>query len=286
MDTKRMYRRSKRNHSRQKRQRKAIQSGTIFKATTESTVSTRSKKEAVSKERYLPHYKTPVTVKYINNKEAKFCNRNKTLYSIPTFKHLIETHINFIEKILRILPVSNIIIEYNKFDFQKLDRTQSTIKGYKSKEDYISHIQGGTCLLCKKSPIEHYHHIKFRSNRGSNNHYNLAGLCSSCHSKVHRDTALNHKLQQLKPGYTTKFSGTSVLNSCLPSIIERLTQFNIPVYTTTGEITSKFREEHNLPKDHHHDAYYIACSLLTDQKVFKNNSVPYLYIQYRRHNRA
>jgi len=63
-----MYRKSKRSHSRQKRQRKAIQSGTIFKDptenTTENTVSTKSKKVAPSKERYLPHYKTPVTVKY------------------------------------------------------------------------------------------------------------------------------------------------------------------------------------------------------------------------------
>ena len=53
-------------------------------------------------------------------------------------------------------------------DIRKWEYGNGPLFGYKDYKDYINDIQDCKCLLCGKNPIQYYHHIKKRSDGGSN----------------------------------------------------------------------------------------------------------------------
>ena len=79
--------------------------------------------------RKLPQYAADkfVTCKFIRNTEARFCNRKRISdWLTPTVNHLVETHINIIRKISRYLPVTDIVIEVNRFAFMQMDNPETS----------------------------------------------------------------------------------------------------------------------------------------------------------------
>jgi len=70
----------------------------------------------------------PITVKSIKPKLIRFHNRkhgkNKEklawIVHNPTLNHVLQTHINMVKKIRKILPIQEVRVEYAKFDIQKL----------------------------------------------------------------------------------------------------------------------------------------------------------------------
>ena len=61
-------------------------------------------------------------LKDIINTEARFNNRKREKgWLCPTARHLIETHLNMIDRICQILPVTEWTLETNKFAFMKMD---------------------------------------------------------------------------------------------------------------------------------------------------------------------
>ena len=146
-------------------------------------------------ERVLPGCDGPVRVKDIINTEARFNNRNRPNgWVTPSVKQLIRTHVNMARRIRKYLPVDHWTLEVNKFAFMQLDDgsvygtdfQNGKLRGYRDVKDYIWYLQEGKCLYCKKEPIEHYRHILPGHKGGNDRWYNLAGLCTSYHDKVHR----------------------------------------------------------------------------------------------------
>ena len=242
--------------------------------------------------RALPGCEEAVVCKHIRNQEARFLNRKrKKGWLTPTANHLLLTHINLVKKICKLLPVSHIVIELNKFSFMKLDNPniknyeyqKGKLYGYKDVYEAVDDMQNGHCLMCKND-IEHYHHIVPRSQGGSDTLDNLAGLCVKCHRKIHTDANFKEKITQKQKGLIKKYGALSVLNQIMPELINTMASI-LPTYITTGYETKKTRKRLNLEKQHHIDAWCIAVSILDQTPETPVFNLVYQIKQFRRHNR-
>ncbi len=295
-------RRARRTNGRRcRRQRRAKANGTISKKCVKQTtaqngsVSKRAKEIGVIKRR-LPSCEKEVLCIGIKNKKAKFNNRTRPVgWLTPTANQLLQTHINLVKKIRKFLPISDVVLEVNKFAFMQLDNPDIKKWQYQrgplykkeSLESAVSEMQGHYCLFCKK-PIDHYHHVVPQHKNGSNTIGNIVGLCTKHHDLVHKETAWKEKLAKKKTGLNKKYGVLSVLNQIIPTLTEGLsTLFPKHFFVTTGKNTFDYRAAHNVNKDHWLDAYCIACSVLSNDVCDStiNNRIPYELRQFRRHDR-
>ena len=182
MQDRKKARRARRTNGRRcRRQRRAKANGTISKKCVKQTtaqngsVSKRAKDIGVIKRR-LPGCEKDVLCIGIKNKETKFTNRTRPEgWLTPTANQLLQTHINLVKKIQKFLPISDVVLEVNKFAFMRLDNPniqkwqyqQGPLYKKESLESAVSEIQEHHCLFCKK-PIDHYHHVVPQHKNGSN----------------------------------------------------------------------------------------------------------------------
>ena len=274
MSLRRQHRQASRRGERLDRKRLAKRLGTTMKAVLE---------------RVLPGCDGPVRVKDIINTEARFNNRSRPKgWVTPSVKQLIRTHVDMVRRIRKYLPVDHWTLELNRFAFMQLDDgsvygtdfQNGKLRGYRDVKDYIWYLQEGKCLCCQKAGIEHYHHILPRHKGGSDRWYNLAGLCTSCHDKVHRG-----EISLKAEGTRRRYAGTSILNQAVPGILKGLEEMFPSVDTCTGRETAAVRELLSTGKTHADDAVCIAAygapvSGVTDKvHAFEVR-------QFRRHDRA
>lgn len=278
MEERKAYRRASRQGERKRRQRRAVKSGTVFR-------------ESEVRERILPGCEEPISNHYITNTEARFNNRKRPEgWITPTVRHLVETHLNMVDKICRILPVTDWSIEYNRFSFMKMDNPSvfgkdyqnGPLKGYKDVNTFIYKEQNGKCICCG-NPIKHYHHIQPRHKNGSDCPENIVGLCDACHSLVH---TRRMRSMLAKIGKQKEYAALSALNQAMPYIykglVERFGQEH--VYTCHGYDTKHIRDEIDVDKTHSVDAACIAANSLKTSPKFR--ITPFEIVQFRRHNRA
>ena len=272
-------RRASRSGERKRRQRRAISKHTCFPC-------------AETKERILPQCEEPVTVHYINNTEAKFCNRKRPKgWLTPTANQLLQTHKSVIELVKKILPVTTVVLEINKFDFVKMENLgvknweyqKGKLWGFDSVEAAIAERQGCHCIFCKKK-IEHYHHVEPKHLGGSESVDNRAGLCEKHHAWVHTDAKWEEKLKAKQQGMLKKYHALSVINQIMPYLIGSLANTEKDFCVTTGYDTHVLRKAFDLPKLHYADAWCIAVSATDcfEEPKFR----PYKIKQFRRQNRA
>ena len=195
----------------------------------------------------------------------------------PSVKHKVQAHIDEIEFCKKILPVSDLILEVSQFD-TALMKNPGLINekirhwgyqkgfnyGYSSRRKAVLHRDNYTCQCCgKKNCRLEVHHIKFKSNGGTDNEENLITLCEDCHKGVHAGTVVLNKKPKKNRNlrYATHMSIIrSWLLKVYPDAIE-----------TFGFVTSENRNHLNLPKDHYIDACVIASGGLE----FKLSDVVY-----------
>lgn len=275
MTKRREKRRARRRGERLVRKRRAKKNGTI---------STK-----LENGRLIPGTKKPTDVNDIINQEARFRNRKKRQLITPSVKHLIETHLQQIDHIREILPVKSWCLEMNKFAFmqmedgsvQGVDFQNGRMKGYDSVEEFVYARQNGVCPICGK-PIDHYHHVVPRSQRGSDGPENIIGLCKECHEKVHKG-----ELDIELTGVLKKYGALSILNQAIlyiyRGLVERFGEGN--VHICSGRDTKAIREEAGLEKDHDLDALcitYAGTGVLPKAPKVSCYEVH----QFRRHDRA
>jgi 5-methylcytosine-specific restriction endonuclease McrA len=274
MAERKQHRQASRHGERLRRKRRACKCGTTT---------------TFPKGRMLPGYEKPMMLKDIINTESRFNNRKRPSgWVTPTVRQLVQTHTNMIHKICSILPVTDWIMEYNKFAFMRMDDNtikgldfqNGRMKGYSNSHEYVSALQNGKCACCN-SNIEHFHHIKPRHEKGSDTPENLIGLCNTCHSKVHSGDI---KLEQV--GLKKKYAALSVLNQSMPYIAQELINMfgEDHVRFCTGYQTSVVRDSLGIDKDHPEDAICIAlfgAGITECKDIFDTFKVK----QYRRHNR-
>ena len=200
-------------------------------------------------------------------RKCRFLNRRNSIKKDrlpPSVRHKVQAHIDEIEFCKKILPVSDLILEVSQFDTALMKNPSlmnEKVKhwgyqkgfnyGYSSRRSAILHRDNYTCQCCgKKNCRLEVHHIKFKSNGGTDDEENLITLCEDCHKGVHAGTVeLNKKPKKSKElKHTTHMS---IIRSWLlrkyPNAIE-----------TFGFVTSENRNHLQLEKDHYIDACVIA----------------------------
>jgi len=219
-------------------------------------------------------------------------NRRKHMFQ-PTHNHLMQSHLNVLNKIFQLVPVdqSHIVIEYVKFDSHKL--TNSSVKGakyqkgpqygYENVKNYVRARDNYKCQICKKTGKIEVHHIVFRSNHGTDVPSNLICLCPDCHDKVQNNRLKCPKLS------SKAFIPSGVLNSVMKELYAIISS-SISTSKTYGYITDAYRKANQIEKTHYGDANIIAfCdedNVLESNTILKDISGHIFLKQFRRHNRS
>ena len=197
--------------------------------------------------------------RFLNRKNSTKPNRLP-----PSVKHKVQAHIDEIEFCKKILPVSDLILEVSQFDTALMKNPslmnekirhwgyqQGFNYGYSSRRSAILHRDNYTCQCCgKKNCRLEVHHIRFKSDGGTDDEENLITLCEDCHKGVHACTVVLNKKHKKSKGLKHA-THMSIIRSRLlkryPDAIE-----------TFGFITSENRNHLKLEKDHYIDACVIA----------------------------
>jgi len=163
-----------------------------------TNVSARIKEKSMYKR--LRKFNLPYRKPRFNNRRKNY-NKRKDGWLSPSIQHKLDSHIRFIEKLKKILPITRIIVEVANFDIQKIKSPDIKGKEYQEGEqkdfynlrEYILHrddhkCQNPSCKNNETNPLLQIHHIKYRSNGGTDTPNNLITLCNKCHSPKNHET--------------------------------------------------------------------------------------------------
>ena len=216
-------------------------------------------------------------------RKPRFLNRKrKEGWLPPSIQRRYDTHLNLIEKLKKLLPISNIVLEIGKFDIQKIENPEiesiGYLKGnmydYQNIRSYLMSREKGLCQYCGKDfkgQSSHIHHIKPRHLGGNNRPNNLALLHEKCHKELH-EKGLESKLKSNSKDYK---------HSTFMNVINKRFFTDVPdLKITFGNVTFVKRNEVGLEKSHFNDAFVISGG--TTQK----RSKPFEIIQKHRNNRV
>lgn len=221
-------------------------------------------------------------------RKSRFNNRKrKDGWLTPSVNQKVDSHIEMIAKVHKILPISNIIVEVASFDIQKIknhdvsgtDYQQGKQLDFWNVREYVLFRDGHTCQCCKgksKDKILNVHHIESRKT-GGNAPNNLITLCRTCHTGYHKGT-----VQLPKTIYRDmSFKDAAFMGIMRWSLYEKLRSVYPDVKLTYGYITKHTRIENSMPKDHYIDARCISGN----PNAVSNGEVFY-YKKVRCHNRC
>lgn len=222
----------------------------------------------------------------LRHRAPRFDNRIRNSgWLAPSIQHKLDAHLKIVERIKSRLPVTKIIVETANFDIQKIKNPEIEGKQYQEGEQlgyynltcYIRHRDGYKCQNsnCKgKSEVLQIHHIGYwktqpdRSNRPGN----LITLCEKCHIPA------NHEKGKFLFGCEPKvksFKSETFMSTIYQKVLDILNAEQAYGYKTKYN-----REQLELPKSHHNDAFIIAGG--KKQVIIK----PLILEQIRRNKRS
>ena len=220
-------------------------------------------------------------------RKPRFNNRKRPDgWLTPTMEAKIRAHVNVINDICSILPISRIVVETASFDIQKIKDEDIAGKqyqegeqmGYANVKAYVKARDNYTCWACGAHKSLHAHHIVQRKDGGSDRPANLITLCERCHTDHH-----NGKKPLDIPFPEKKgFRGATEMSTMRWFLLNRLKAVHptILVEQTYGYVTNWNRNQFGLEKNHISDAFCIAGN-------FKAERAEDLYdiMKVRCHNR-
>ena len=224
-------------------------------------------------------------------RKPRFDNRKKPDgWLAPSIRQKIETHVTVVGNVMKILPVTKIIVETASFDIQKIKNPEIEGEGYQHGEqldfwnvrEYVLFRDGHTCQCCKgksKDNILNVHHIESRKT-GGNAPNNLITLCETCHKAYHKGIITLPK--EIHRGM--RFRDVAFMGIMRWAFYDRLKELYNPlgaeVINTYGYITKNTRIEHGLPKEH-----YVDARCISDNPAAKPLDHYYFQKKVRCHNR-
>ena len=232
-------------------------------------------------------------------RKTRFLNRVKSKHKgwlAPSVEVKIWNHIQGINLVNKLLPLTTIRVETAEFDLQRLkaveeDNPLPVGKDYQLGEQYnyyntrqyVLHRDGYKCTCCgakatKKKEVKfHVHHLESRKT-GGNSPSNLITLCESCHKLYHVwKLEIPIKKRKIKSMRDATFMG--IMRKTLMKRLRNMFP-NTEIKETMGYITKYWRERKNIEKSHTSDAFVIAKNL--DAKRLDKSL---LIIPKRQHNR-
>lgn len=220
-------------------------------------------------------------------RKARFNNRKKSdKWLVPSIRQKIDTHLNVVKLIHKILPIFKIIVEVASFDIQKIKNPDIESKEYQEGEqlnswnvrEYVLYRDNHLCQCCKgksKDNILEVHHIETRK-IGGDAPNNLITLCKTCHDGYHQG-----KVELPKPiKRGMKFNDATFMGVMRWIFYNKLKEEYNNVSLTYGYITKNTRITNKLNKDHYIDARCISGNARS-----LNNDKVWYFKKIRRHNR-
>ena len=213
-------------------------------------------------------------------RKPRFDNRKRgNGWFAPSIENKIDRHVDIVNRIIDVAPVTDIHVEVGKFDTQILaaidggkpfpdgiDYQHGPLYGHDTLREALFQRDHFTCQICGRSikdkAILHMHHMLFWMNRHVDKLDELLTVCEKCH------TTANHqpggKLWGIKKA-SHNYSGASHMNQIRWQIYERV-QSLIPdakylpcaVHLTYGTVTKRTRLDLGLEKSHINDAYCMG----------------------------
>lgn len=240
--------------------------------------------DLLSTRRELRHSRRNRKIRY---RKSRFDNRKrKDGWLAPSVQQKVDSHLTMIEKVRKILPISDILAEVASFDIQKIKNPSISGAEYQQGEqldfwnvrEYVLFRDGHTCQCCKgksKDKILNVHHIESRKTGGDAPN-NLITLCETCHTGYHKGTVKLPKT--IHRGMS--FRDATFMGIMRWAFYNKLKEIYPNVSLTYGYITKHTRIENDLPKDHYIDARCISGN----PKAVSSGEVFY-YKKVRCHNR-
>jgi len=199
----------------------------------------------------------------------------------PSVQRKLDTHINMVNKLKELTPVKKVTVEIGEFDIQKLmnpdiygkEYQQGDLYGYNNLKAFLFSREHGRCQFCGKNIVKgekaHTHHIKPRSETGTDSPSNMALLHEDCHDELHK-RGLYRKLKAPKEYKAETFM----------SIIAARLKKALNCGVTYGYETATKRNLLGIEKSHVNDAFIIAGG------INQERCLPYKVEQKRINNRT
>ena len=188
-------------------------------------------------------------------------NTKKEGWVSPSIQHKLDSHIKLIERLKRILPITEVIVEVASFDQQKMvkpeisgvEYQQGELQGYEVRE-YLLEKWGRKCAYCSKIdvPLE-IEHIIPKSRGGSDRVSNLTISCHECNEEKGNRTAEEFGYPEIQKQAKQSLKATAFMNVIRWKLVNMLN-----CNWTYGYITKYKRIKRGLEKSHVNDAYVIA----------------------------
>ena len=220
-------------------------------------------------------------------RKARFNNRKREEgWLAPSVRQKIETHLQVVRNVYKILPVFKITVETASFDIQKIKNPDIQGEEYQQGDqlnfwntrEYVLWRDSHTCQCCKGKSgdkILNVHHIESRK-IGGDAPNNLITLCETCHTGYHKGSVRLPK--NIKRG--ASFKDAAFMGIMRWTFYAELKKNYPNVHMTFGYITKNNRIKNGLPKDHFIDARCISGNPLA-----KTSGTVYYQKKVRRHNR-
>ena len=230
---------------------------------------------------------------HLRYRQARFNNRTaskKDGWLPPSIQHRIDSHVRLVEDVMKILSITEIIVEIGLFDTQKISNPEISgeeyqngqITGFDNVKAFVRFRDKYRCQQCRREEHLEVHHIQHREDGGSDRPDNLVCLCHKCHYEHHNNGLVLKKFRNLNKKNAVTLRDAAAMNLIKDRILFELrNRFpNMPVRKTYGFITSKNRKKYNIDKSHANDAFVIAKNFNAKplDDMFKGKQV-------RRHNR-
>ena len=206
----------------------------------------------------------------------------------PSIKHKADSHIRAMRFVFKILPIQKVVLEIGKFDTQKLkypeiqgeQYQQGELAGWENLKAYAKYRDGYKCRVCGKSKHKdgvrlEVHHIRRKSDGGTDTPDNVVTLCDDCHKAHHQG---ERKLKFRRP---PEHKGEAHMNAMRNRLMRECYTLGIVIRFTYGYKTAMARREHGIEKSHSDDAFCIAGNF----GAKRNDYNRYLHKFVRRHNR-
>lgn len=198
-------------------------------------------------------------------RKPRFDNRRRPDgWLSPTMETEIRSHVNVINDICSILPVSRIVVETASFNIQKIKNEDIEGKqyqegeqlGYANVKAYVKARDGYVCQACGSREHLEVHHITQRKDGGSDRPANLITLCKKCHTDHHN----GKKPFEISLPENKGFKGATEMTTIRWFLLDRLKEAHPDkeVVQTYGYITNAYRHDLELEKSHVNDAFCIA----------------------------
>jgi len=215
------------------------------------------------------------------HRQARFDNRSKPEgWLAPSIQHKLDSHVRLVEKIKKLLPITEVTVEVANFDIQKIknpeiegtEYQQGEQMGFWNVREYVLHRDNHTCQHChgkKKDPILQVHHINGKAEGATDRPEELLTACKTCHDDHHagKDIIPAKKIRQFKPETFMTVVRWKIVNA-------------LGCKHTYGYITKTNRIKQRLEKSHINDAFVIAGGTI------QGRCKSYIVKQVRRNNRC